>query len=116
MSAPVVIARDRSLLVGPGQLVVTGWIDIDLVVLGCRAPMAVGDVGDKWRELLQRRDHAAWPPPVGFWRPAGDNPRRRFVITDGRHEYVAALMHGRERLFVAWVVPPDGQEIRDGPD
>ncbi len=84
--------------IAPGERVRSDWIDIDLVVLGCRDRMAVGDVGDKWREILQRGDDAAWPPPRGHWREDG-----RFVLTDGRHEYIAALMHGREKLFAAWV-------------
>jgi hypothetical protein len=67
--------------------------------LGCRDRMSPGDVKEKWTELLQRSGKAAWPPPVGHWSP----DRVWFVVTDGRHEYLAALMHGQESLFVAWV-------------
>lgn len=98
MTAAVTLMRDRSMLVAPEESVGTAWIDIDLCVLGCRDRMAVGDVGDKWRELLQRGANAGWPPPRGSWRQDG-----RFVIEDGRHEYIAALMMGQERLFVAWL-------------
>jgi hypothetical protein len=29
----------------------------------------------------------------------------RFVLCDGRHEYVARLMHGQTEILVAWVAP-----------
>lgn len=99
MPEAVALLVDRSMLVEPGQIVKTAWIDIDLVVLGCRDRMAVGDVGDKWREILQRGGgRAAWSPPRGHWREDG-----RFVVCDGRHETVAALMMGQDKIFVAWV-------------
>ena len=42
---------------------------------------------------------------------AADRLRRhdgRFVLTDGRNRYVAALMLGVRHLFVAWLRPPVG--------
>lgn len=27
----------------------------------------------------------------------------RFVVCDGRHDYLAALMIGRDKLFVCWL-------------
>jgi len=58
---------------------------------------------EKYRRFLNLGPDSAWPPAVGEWR--GD----RFVIIDGRHEYLAALMIGRAELFVCWVeerLPP----------
>jgi hypothetical protein len=101
MTEPVALYRDRSLVIAPGEVVVTGWVEIDRIVLGCRDRVSPGDVKEKWTELLQRGGKAAWPPPVGHWSP----DRVWFVVTDGRHEYLAALMHGQETLFVAWVEP-----------
>ena len=95
----VTLYEDRSMVVQPGQIVMTGWVDIDLCRLGCRARMSPEAVEKKWRRLLQQGDGAPWPPPVGHWD--GD----RFVICDGRHEYLATLMHGRTRIFVAWLSP-----------
>ena len=96
------IFEDRTMLVQPGQRVGTGWIDIDSCRLGCRAPMSPEAVEKKHRRLLQQGDGQPWPPIVGHWR--GD----RFVVCDGRHEYLAALMLGRDRLFVAWLVDTEG--------
>lgn len=51
----------------------------------------------KWRRLLQQGEAACWPPIVGHWEDD------RFVVCDGRHEYVASLMLGRARIYVAWL-------------
>lgn len=99
--AAVAIAIDRSLLVAPGDAVRTAWIELWRVKLACRDRMAVGDVATAFQRLLQLGDAAAWPPPNGHWE--GDPATGRFVIQDGRHEYVASLMLGRERIFVAWL-------------
>jgi hypothetical protein len=94
----VAVYEERSMLVQRHQKVETAWIDIDLCRLGCRVPMSPEAVEKKYRRLLQQGDGAPWPPVVGHW----DGPR--FVVCDGRHEYVASLCLGRERLFVAWLV------------
>jgi hypothetical protein len=94
---PVTFIRDRGLLVSPNEIIVTGWIDIDLCLLGNRDRMAVGDLDQKWREVLARGKDAVWPPPNGEWLDGG-----RFAILDGRHEYLAALMHGATQILVAW--------------
>lgn len=97
----VAIAADRSLLVQPAEAIRTAWIDIWRVQLACRDRMAVGDVAAAFQRLLQIGAAAAWPPPNGHWD--GDERTGRFVIEDGRHEFVASLMLGRERIFVAWI-------------
>lgn len=95
--SPVTLSVDRSMAVPPGAIVKTGYVPIDDVVMGCRDPMAIGDVSAARQKRLQLGDHQAWPPPRGYWQ--GD----RFVIEDGRHEYIAALMLGCSTLLVAWV-------------
>lgn len=92
-------AQDRSMSVQPGQHIQTAWIDINQAVLGSRVRIAVGDVDAAFRKLLCLGDNAPWPCIVGHWSGG------RFVVCDGRHEYIASLMLGRTRLFVAWLVP-----------
>lgn len=92
------MTEDRSITVRPDQTVAVDWIDIDRCVLGCRASMSPEAVEKKWRALLQQGDCAAWPPIVGHWE--GD----RFVVCDGRHEFVASLMHGRREVLACWLV------------
>lgn len=92
-------AEDRSLVIPPNYIVTTGYVAIHKVRLACRERMAVGDVGAAYQRLLQLGDGQRWPCPNGYWE--GDT----FVIKDGRHEYVASLMLGKERLLVAWAGP-----------
>lgn len=104
---PVDVAEDRTLRVGPGQLVRTGYVPAHRIRLACRARMAVGDVESAYRRRLQLGDSQPWPPPVGRWEEDPEDGRRQFVITDGRHEYVAALMLGHRSILVAWL---EGEE------
>jgi hypothetical protein len=89
--------EDRSMCVQPDETVCVEWVDIDLCVLGNRARMSPEAVEKKWRKLLQQDVAASWPPLVGHWLGS------RFVVCDGRHEFVASLMHGRERVLVCWL-------------
>ena len=93
----VVVAEDRSMCVQPHQLVRTAWVDIDLCRLGFRMPMSPEAVEKKYRRLLNIGDCAPWPPIVGHWEDG------RFIVWDGRHDYLAALMMGRDKLFVCWL-------------
>jgi hypothetical protein len=93
----VVVAEDRSMCVQRHQLVRTAWVDIDLCRLGFRMPMSPEAVEKKYRRLLNIGDCAPWPPVVGHWENG------RFVVCDGRHEYLATLMMGRDKLFVCWL-------------
>jgi hypothetical protein len=101
---PVTTAEDRSLAVPPGALVRTGYVSVWDVKLGCRERMAVGDVKGSYERRLQLGDHQPWPCPRGVWE--GEEGKSQFVIHDGRHEYVAALMLGQDFILVAW---PDAQ-------
>jgi hypothetical protein len=55
-------------------------------------------VEKKWRKLLQQDGCASWPPINGKWD--GD----RFIVMDGRHEYLAALMLGWTHILVSWII------------
>jgi hypothetical protein len=93
----VMVAEDRSMCIQPYQVVRTGWVDIDLCKLGFRRPMSPEAVEKKFRRLLNIGDCAPWPPVVGHWEDG------RFLVDDGRHDYLAALMIGRDKLFVCWL-------------
>lgn len=94
---PVLIAEDRSLAVPPGHIVETDYVHIHKCRLANRTRMAVGDVASAFHKRLNLGDHQPFPPPNGYWE--GDT----FVILDGRHEYIAALMLGFDQILVAWV-------------
>ena len=83
--------------VQPHQLVRTAWVDIDLCRLGFWMAMSPEAVEKKFRRLLNIGDCAPWPPVVGHWEDG------RFLVDDGRHDYLAALMIGRDKLFVCWL-------------
>lgn len=93
---PIYTAEDRSLAVPPGAKIVTGYVHIDAIKLACRSRMAVGDVDRAYQRRLQLGDHQPWPCPRGHWEG------ERFVVVDGRHDIVAAMMLGLEYVLVAW--------------
>lgn len=101
MTEPVRLAEDRTLSVPPGALVKTAYVPLENIRMACRDRMALGDVERAHNRQLQLGDHQAWPPPVGRWE-AGT-----FVLTDGRHAFIAALMLGMPKLLVAWVATPE---------
>lgn len=88
---------DRSLIVKPGQIVRTGYVDVFQCRLACRERMAVGDVDRAYQRVLQRGEDCSWPCPNGHWE--GD----RFIIEDGRHEWTASVMLGKSHILVAWI-------------
>lgn len=100
-AAAIAIAEDRSLAVPPGHVVRTGYVAIDKVVLACRERMTPGDVKLAYERLLQLGGYQPHPSPNGRWD--GD----RFIVLDGRHQYVASLMLGLTHMLVAWVVPAE---------
>jgi len=87
----------------PGHLVESGYVPIHDVVCIASAmhQLYPAEVERAYRRQLELGDHQAWPPPTGYWREDG-----RFVLTDGRNRYTAALMLGIEHLFVAWLRAP----------
>lgn len=97
------MTSDRSLRVPAGCIVLTGYVPVHRVRLGCRDRMAVGDVETAYRKRLQLGAAQEWPPPRGRWENDDTDGARQFVIEDGRHAYVAALMCGLDFLLVAWV-------------
>lgn len=94
---PAAVATDRAFLVPAGATVRTGYVPVHRVRLACRERMAVGDVAEAYRRQLQFGSSQAFPPPNGWWEAD------TFVIRDGRHAYVSALMLGMTHLFVAWI-------------
>ncbi|HEY8356088.1 MAG TPA: hypothetical protein VIL30_01400 [Ramlibacter sp.] len=88
---------DRAVLVPAGQIIKTARVGVWKCRLANRERMAVGDVGAAFQKILQLGDSSMWPCPNGHWE--GDE----FVIHDGRHEYVASVMLGREEILVAWL-------------
>ncbi|HET7043460.1 MAG TPA: hypothetical protein VFI37_01315 [Gaiellaceae bacterium] len=86
-----------------GHVVESGYVPIHDVV--CHAPkghqLYPAEVERAYRRQLELEAEQAWPPPTGWWREDG-----RFVLTDGRNRYVAALMLGLEYLLVAWLESP----------
>ncbi len=99
----VLVAEDRSMCVQPYQVVQTASVDIDLCKLGFRSPMSPEAIEKKFRRLLNLGDCAPWPPIVGHWE------NERFLVDDGRHDYLAALMLGREQVFVCWLQDAQSQ-------
>lgn len=89
--------------VGPGHVVKTEWVPVHRVKLGNDARIAVGDVQVAYEKVLQNgAEVGSWPPPTGYWEE-DEVDQVWFVICDGRHEYIARLMHGQRYIFVAWV-------------
>jgi len=88
----------------PGHVVETGYVPIhDIVSIATSThQLYPAEVERAYRRQLELGDHQTWPPPTGYWREDG-----RFVLTDGRNRFTAALMLGLEHLFVAWLRTPD---------
>lgn len=93
----VATPEDRTVKVPSGRIVRTDYVPMHKIELRNRSRMSVGDVESAFRRLLALGDAQPWPPPVGFWDGV------RFVVQDGRHQYIAALMLGHSHLFVAWI-------------
>jgi hypothetical protein len=88
--------------VPPGHVVATAYVPLRNVV----CPVSFGhqlypaEVERAYVRQPALEGHQPWPPPTGYWDGG------RFVLTDGRNRFVAALMLGVEHLLVAWLVPP----------
>jgi hypothetical protein len=116
------VIEDRSMVVQPDEIVKTAWVPVDQCVIGCRDRMDFAAIERAGRKLLQIGRAQTWPPINGEWervpggvprcggscgdadceRAAKAAPVERFVVHDGRHEFLAALALGREKVFVAW--------------
>ena len=92
-----------------GHVVKTGYVRIHDVVVHARHghQLSPAAVERAYSRQLELGDDQAWPPPTGYWRDD-----RRFVLTDGRTRFVAALMLGVEYLFVGWLVAPESSCLR----
>jgi hypothetical protein len=89
--------------VAEGHVVVSDYVSIHDVVMhaGGGRHLSPAAVERAYARQLDLGSDQCWPPPTGYWREDG-----RFVLTDGRNRYVAALMLGMEYLLVAWLVAP----------
>lgn len=93
----IVIVEDRSFSVPQGKIIITGYVEIHKIRLACKDRMAIGDVDRAFQRRLQLGSNQPWPPPIGYWE------NDTFVIVDGRHCHIAAIMLGLEYIFVAWI-------------
>jgi hypothetical protein len=97
---PEATYHDRSFIVPRGATVASAWIQHHIIRFAHHGAIAIGDVERAFQRVLHRGpENGGWPPPVGYWDGG------TFVLCDGRHEFIASLMHGQCELFVAWVVP-----------
>lgn len=85
------------MVVPAGAKVITGYVAIEDVVLACRDRMDVAAVGKAMQRRMAIAPAQPWPCPVGSMRSDG-----RYVLHDGRHDYVAALCLGCSHILVAW--------------
>ncbi len=105
----------RAFHVPPGWVEVQGYVPAHWIRIGNPTRMAVGDVGRKYDELMGERHwrpgYQLSPPPKGFWEVEEEDGRVNFVISDGRHRFVTALMMGDRSILVRWN-SPDPQQLR----
>ena len=94
----VSIPEDRSMVVPPGCKVITDYVPIEDVVLACRDRMDIAAVEKAMQRRMAIAPSQPWPCPVGAVREDG-----RYVLHDGRHDYLAALALGCSHILVAWV-------------
>ena len=94
---PIQLSEDRSMLVGPGKVVKTGYALIDDIILDCKASLSIGHIERAYNKRIQLGDSQPWTCPVGYWQDG------RFHITDGRHDFVACLILGLPHILVAWI-------------
>jgi hypothetical protein len=80
-----------------GRHVRTGYVPIHEVVVYAYSQLLPAEVERAYRRQLELGPDQSWPPPTGYSRDD------RFVLTDGRNRFIAALMLGYEFLFVAWL-------------
>ena len=85
----------REFLIPEGKIVKTQYVPVKDVYLGCHDRMAVGDVKLVYDELIQTGPK--FPCPFGEWHG------NRFMIIDGRHEFLAYVMLGYDHILVSWL-------------
>ncbi|MEW5927806.1 MAG: hypothetical protein AB1941_09990 [Gemmatimonadota bacterium] len=111
----VSLTEDRSIAVPAGHLIRTDYVRVERVRLACRERMAIGDVDRAYQRTLQLGASERWPCPIGEWETDAEDGARQFVIRDGRHQYVAALMMGKSHILVAWLEAPASAEAQPLP-
>ena len=93
----VAIQLDKTILVPPGKRVVVDYVHRDSIILGCKDPMAIGDVNEKYQLIKQNAPNAIYPTPVGEWKDG------RFVVIDGRHTTIGYILNGYDYILVSWI-------------
>jgi hypothetical protein len=102
MADPVKVSEDRSLSVPPGKIVRTGYASVWDIKLANRSRMSVGDFKTAYEKRLNCGDNAPFPCPNGYWE--GEEFTSKFIIMDGRHEWLATVALGYKYILVAWLV------------
>lgn len=101
----------RAIHVPPGWIERSGYVRAHRIRFETQERMAVGDVGRKYDELMGenhwRPGYQLSPPPKGFWERDAEDGAPNFVVLDGRHRVVAALMWGYRHILVRWNAPLD---------
>jgi hypothetical protein len=92
------------MLVPPGHIAKTMIIPVETAMLASKDRIAVGDVDRAYQKRLQIGSNHPWPCPIGYWQG------NRFLIVDGRHEWIATIMLGHETILVAWIESMPGGE------
>lgn len=104
---------ETMLHIPPGYVEKTARVPAHKIVMACKDRMAIGDVERYYRDLqgerTYRESNTLSPPPKGYWDPAGN-----FRLLDGRHRYLAHLMHGDRDIVVRWNVPETGDRSPPG--
>lgn len=85
------------MLVPPGMVIKTGYVDVFKVRFANRARMSVGDFDRTYQKRLQTQGGQCWPCPSGRW--IADE----FELFDGRHELLASIALGFDSILVAWI-------------
>jgi hypothetical protein len=96
---PVSVAEDRSAIVPQGKLIRTGYVPVFTIELACRDRISPADIDKAMQRRMACAPDQPFPCPLGTW----DSERQVFRITDGRHEWLAAICLGVEHMLVAWI-------------
>lgn len=94
--------------VPPDWVEVSGYVPAHWIRIDNTARMAVGDIDQKYQALMGERHWRPGfqlsPPPKGYWEVEEDG-RLVFVLSDGRHRTITAILMGDRKLLVRWNSP-----------
>ena len=108
----------RSLHVPPGWVEASGYARAHRIRFEADARMAIGDVERKYDALMGenhwRPGYQLSPPPKGYWELDAEDGAPNFVVLDGRHRVLAALLFGYRHILVRWNEPLVARADRAG--